>query len=654
MQNNTMSTKIVKNGVRWTVREGYESVADKMNLNDFLSDLNGKRYNLVKKNRVRSVITMPVSDVSVNGIYIKYFKRDGFRDYVKYLFVPTRAMTEWKVGNALLSRNINTALPLAISEGKKRLYLITEAVTNSEDVMDYCQTTYEGCLTAEEESEKKRLLNKLAGFIREIHDKGVCHYDLHAGNILIKFRNSQSHSIHDSDLYLMDLHSVRILKNMSFRKRLHNLAQIFNSLSSILTKTDKLDFLRSYGVNVLSSTADESELIRQIESQSSKIRDIHYRSRLKRCLKESSSFSKKKIAGMKIFFRKGYDTNRIAGLIDKHHNALISGDKTVVMKCDSKTALTRFPLESVKIQNVVVKQYKASSGMCLIKNIFRNSAGKKAWIAGNGLLVYGFDTPMPLALMEKKVLGITTDSYLIMEDVKDCLEIDRYIFKNFHNQLKFTSCIGKDIDQGGQKSHPVASSYGKGILKYYNSETSTSLPFHSEESLRGEGKESNRTPLLTDQLHKPQRGTIKRKRVFINDLAKTIGRMHNQNIFHYDLKTCNIMVKEKDKSFDFIFLDFDKVSFEEEITIRKRVKNLTQMNLSTPGLITITDRLRFLKEYLTACDAQAGRQSDNAQAGLKQCNIINEKKNILREIIKLGKAEKILYVSPNGDVTEDW
>ena len=635
MQNNTMSTKIVKNGVRWTVREGYESVADKMNLNDFLSDLNGKRYNLVKKNRVRSVITMPVSDVSVNGIYIKYFKRDGFRDYVKYLFVPTRAMTEWKVGNALLSRNINTALPLAISEGKKRLYLITEAVTNSEDVMDYCQTTYEGCLTAEEESEKKRLLNKLAGFIREIHDKGVCHYDLHAGNILIKFRNSQSHSIHDSDLYLMDLHSVRILKNMSFRKRLHNLAQIFNSLSSILTKTDKLDFLRSYGGNVLSSTADESELIRQIESQSSKIRDIHYRSRLKRCLKESSSFSKKKIAGMKIFFRKGYDTNRIAGLIDKHHNALISGDKTVVMKCDSKTALTRFPLESVKIQNVVVKQYKASSGMCLIKNIFRNSAGKKAWIAGNGLLVYGFDTPMPLALMEKKVLGITTDSYLIMEDVKDCLEIDRYIFKNFHNQLKFTSCIGKDIDQGGQKSRPVTSSYERGILKYYVSDTTTSA--HSQVGEREEVNKSKKTPLHTEQLHQPQREKITRKRTFINDLAKTMGKMHNHNIYHHDLKTCNIMVKEEqNKTFNFTFLDFDKVSFEEEITTRKRVKNLTQMNLSTPGIITITDRLRFLKEYL------------------RQCGVIDEKKEILREIVNSSKTEKILYVSSNGDITEDW
>jgi tRNA A-37 threonylcarbamoyl transferase component Bud32 len=568
-----MSTRTMKNGAQWTVRKGYESITDKINLDDFRSALNGNTYKTIKETKVRSVISIPGSDVNKNGIYIKYFKRDGYSDYVKYLLVPTRTRTEWKVANELLSQNINTALPLATAE--KRRYgmlvsslLVTEAVTNSEEFMEFCQANYEGALSGNKEAEKRKLLRKLAIFIKTIHEKGFFHCDLHAGNILIKFGNKQSSSIHDCDLYLMDLHRVKILNNMSCRKRRYNLAQIFNSLSSILTKADKLDFLRSYGSNTLGNITDEDDLVRQIELQSSRIRNIHYRSRLKRCLKESSAFSRKRSIGMKIFFRKGCDTDRFAGLIEKHHNALLSGDKAIVMKLDSKTALTRFPLENEKIQSVVVKQYKVSCGMCLIRNIFRNSAGRKAWIDGNGLSVYGFNTPEPLALMEKKVLGITTDSYLIMEDVRDRLEMDRYILMHFHDK----SSLSK----------------------------------------------------------------LKMKRVLINNLAETIGRMHNQNIFHHDLKTCNIMVKEKGRSSYITFLDFDKVSFEEEITIRKRIKNLTQMNLSTPKLISTTDRLRFLKEYL------------------KQCSIIDEKKNILREIVKLSKTEKILYVSSNGDVTEDW
>jgi cell division protein FtsL len=33
---------------------------------------------------------------------------------------------------------------------------------------------------------------------------------------------------------------------------------------------------------------------------------------------------------------------------------------------------------------------------------------------------------------------------------------------------------------------------------------------------------------------------------------------------------------------------------------------------------------------------------------------MDEKKNILREVTNLSKTEKILYVSFQGDVTEDW
>lgn len=613
-----MSTKTVKNGTEWTVREGYEKILDRFDPDDFLSNLNGKHYKLVKENRVRSVISIPGPDINENGIYIKYFKRGGYRDHIKYLFVPTRARTEWEVGNALLSKDIKTALPLAISERKTCLLLVTETVTNSEELMEFCQANYEGNLAVDKESEKRILLDKLAVFIRDIHEKGFCHYDLHAGNILIKFKKEQN--VSDYDLYLMDLHRVKIFKSISIRQKIYNLAQIFNSLSSIMTKADKLDFIRSYGVNALISIKNrntqsqvddhpisppleggekgvvtksnrnlleiEQPLVRQIDKQSSRIRDIHYRSRLKRCLKESSVFSRKKFAGEKMYYRKGYDTDNFRKLIEMHNNALVNNDRAVIMKRDSKTALTRFTFKDKTVRNVVVKQYKAGCAGCLFKNIFRGSAGRKAWIAGNGLRVYGFNTPLPLALIEKKISGITTDSYLLMEEVKGSLEMDRYILENFNK-----------------------------------TSSDTDLLHHSS------GKDQSVFNALTG---------MKKKRAFINNFAKTLAKMHNHNIFHHDLKTCNIMVKEKDKSFDFTFLDFDKISFNEEITVRKRVKNLTQINLSTPRLFTLTDRLRFLKEYLD------------------QCSIMNDKKNILREIVSLSKTEKILYVSFNGDVTEDW
>ena len=194
-----MAIKIVKNGTQWTIREGYERIQDSFGLDDLRSGLNGKTYKLIKENNVRSVISIPDSDINENGIYIKYFKRKGVFNYIKYLLVPTRTRTEWIVGNALLSNNINAALPLAIAEQTTyRLQdislLVTEAVTNSEIFLDFCQTNYSGTLSTEKHEEKKEILRKLALFLRDIHEKGFCHYDFHAGNILIKFKNMQSKS----------------------------------------------------------------------------------------------------------------------------------------------------------------------------------------------------------------------------------------------------------------------------------------------------------------------------------------------------------------------------------------------------------------------------------------------------------------------------
>ena len=641
MSYNIASIKTVKNGTRWTIREGYEALLDKISLDDLRSMANGKPYKLIKETKVRTVISIPGSDISDGGIYIKYFKRKGYSDYVKYLFLPTRTRTEWKVAGELLSKGINTALPLAIAE--KRTWslldssmLVTKTVPRSEPLMEYCQTTFNGILSGEKLAEKKKLLNDLAGFVRNIHEKGFFHNDLHTGNILIKFNNDYFSPVKDYTLYLMDLHHVKILKQLSKRKRLHNLAQLFNSLSSMLTRSDKLGFVKSYGINALDNIKNEQELTSQIESESSRIRNVHYRSRLKRCMKESSNFSRKKINDMKMFFRKGYDTNSFPELIGKHHNALANNDKDVILKRDFKTTLTRFPFKNGEIRSVVVKQYKTTCGLNLIKNIFRNSAGRKSWIAGNGLSVYGFNSARPLALIEKKVLGIVEDSYLIMEDAVHSLEMDRYILKHFHGQSKHTQYKAED--------HPISPPSQGENLKDYSSTSPLSPPYEGGD--KGEVKNINIISHDIDQQHQPSsegplalhaKTGMKKKRTFINDFAKVIAKMHNRNVFHSDLKTCNIMVKEKDdKSFDFIFLDFDKVAFNDEISIRKRIKNLTQINLSTPGGITIADRFRFLREYL------------------KQCDMADEKKTMLRGIINISKTEKKLYVSFKGDVTEDW
>ena len=95
--------------------------------------------------------------------------------------------------------------------------------------------------------------------------------------------------------------------------------------------------------------------------------NIRYRSRRKRCVKESSVFSNKRFTGMRMFFRKCYDTESFQKLIEKHNSILANEDKALILKRDYKTSLSRSPFKDNTIQNVVIKQYSTKSGVRLIK-----------------------------------------------------------------------------------------------------------------------------------------------------------------------------------------------------------------------------------------------------------------------------------------------
>ena len=90
----------------------------------------------------------------------------------------------------------------------------------------------------------------------------------------------------------------------------------------------------------------------------------------------------------------------------------------------------------------------------------------------------------------------------------------------------------------------------------------------------------------------------KEKRRFVSCLALSLKQLHDSNIYHGDLKANNnIMVSELQDAWDFIYIDLDRVSFNKIITLKRKIKNLSQLNASMPKCITYTDRLRFYKIY---------------------------------------------------------
>ncbi len=107
----------------------------------------------------------------------------------------------------------------------------------------------------------------------------------------------------------------------------------------------------------------------------------------------------------------------------------------------------------------------------------------------------------------------------------------------------------------------------------------------------------------------------KSKNSVIYALAKTVRKMHDAGIYHADLHLKNLLVKKTPAGeYAGYVIDLDKSSLHGALTLDRRMKNLLRLDRSTEKfrlthnirLITMTDRVRFLRSYLAQGDAPGG------------------------------------------------
>lgn len=89
-----------------------------------------------------------------------------------------------------------------------------------------------------------------------------------------------------------------------------------------------------------------------------------------------------------------------------------------------------------------------------------------------------------------------------------------------------------------------------------------------------------------------------KKEQFIRELSQIIKDLHQKGIYHADLKSNNILVKEKEGGgWAFYVIDLDRVDFKPHLSFRERSNNLAQINASVADCINLGDRLTFFRNY---------------------------------------------------------
>ena len=473
-------------------------------------------------------------------IFLKRDKTKGWMESVKYFFSPSKGQKEFLIASQLEKRHLNLPKPLGWMERVqggwvRESYFLSEAIGTGVSFID-----------DRARAKEPRSIIELARTVWRFQEAGLFHQDLHGGNFLWE----------DNSLFLTDLHHAKMVKSLSSKQTLWNLAHLFHSLRSLWEEREQVQFLDQYFKEISDRRKGKEVLFQKIYPLMDRLQKRQWRSRTKRCLKESSEFMIQQERGMDYFRRRDFSIERLKRAMEQHRG-LVRENPFSLIKNSPKVVVSILNDEGEKI---CLKQFCYPGFWDRMKEQFRRSKGLKSWIAANGMRARGLPSLRPLALAEKKNWLGLKESFLFMEVMPKDLEMDRYILKGF------------------------------------------------------------------DSLNK--------KRLFIKTFAQWLGGLHKMNLYHMDMKTCNILVSERGETWDFHLLDFEDILMETKVSQKKLFRNLLQLNTSTPKVMTKQDRFRFFKAYL------------------RLNPILDNPKVFLRGLLEESRRRGLVYVSPQGVVTE--
>ena len=359
---------------------------------------------------LRSVPGRTVSRVlSPDGtrVIVKAWRARGWLDALRLVFTSSPGRRERDRAREALARGVPVARPLALGE-RRRFGFLLDSLLAFECLEG---VPLDAALASRPPGDpaRNRLLEALAGFLREVHDRGLHHGDLHAGNVL--FREDPGRL----RFFLLDLGAARFRARMGTREREEGLAQIGLFLLGRTSAAERMRFLRGY-LGASAGREERRDLARRMGIRTEREARILWERRERRCTAENREFAPWAQGAFRGYARRGpwpapgEDPARV-----------FEPGRARVLK-DSRGAL------SVLFEGgggwVFGKRYRLRSWAEALRGLFRPSRALRAWRRAYALELRGIPTPRPLLAASRRVLGIPVESVFFCEGLPDARGLD--------------------------------------------------------------------------------------------------------------------------------------------------------------------------------------------------------------------------------------
>lgn len=416
--------QLLINGYRWRLAEALPAAEFEGIFRCFpdLATLPGVR--VLKSNLVRTVYLVPGENLAPGsaGCVAKVYRYNTRWDRLRYLFLAARAEQEWRALHRFQELGFPVPAPLAVAdlrEGRTLIGggLLLSYLPSTVPLLARIQSMYlpPGSQSVSSDSlpaPARDLLVRAGKLIRRMHDCGLWHRDLHAGNVLVDQDDAAA-------LHLIDLHSCVFLRKLTRGQRRGGIAKLISSLPPW-----GIDLLiEAYGPDALSRSGTLSAAADSVEKTVGAIHRKHLNSRCKRCFLTSSGFAVSKARGVRLYHVRQRTSDELSALW---------GDEPTgrVLKRTRKGWV-----QAVRVgdDHLCVK-YRRYGFLESLRSLIESHRLRRSYAAGHALRVRNISTPEVIALRERTLLGMVREAHLVTEFIEDGVPLHEYLFQGYWGQ----------------------------------------------------------------------------------------------------------------------------------------------------------------------------------------------------------------------------
>jgi tRNA A-37 threonylcarbamoyl transferase component Bud32 len=410
---------------------------------------------LIKRGADRTVYRVVLPGID---FYLKQYRSSGIRARLRDWLRPSKARIECRHILSLAEKKVPTPEVLAVGETESggrpaSSFLLTRTVPEVTPLGTFLETTFREWPDRRQTPFRQRLAVALGKLLARMHDAGVTHRDLHAGNLLLRLTPDDG-----PELYLIDLHLLRCGEPLDARKARAGLITLNRWFILRSERSDRLRFWRAYQdarcegtrcltvsppknklsavsyqlsapikIGVSPSETGEREECRHLEKQTLASNLRFWRRHDRNCLGNNRYFCRVRRSGVAGHAVADLSGDVLAELL-ADPDAPFRRPDGVVLKNSPSSAVVEFDLPGTGgLRRVIYKRFTATRWADPWTALVRPTPALRSYVLGHGLRLRCLPTPRPLGVWHRRRRGLLRDGYLLTEKVQDARDLITFV-----------------------------------------------------------------------------------------------------------------------------------------------------------------------------------------------------------------------------------